>query len=178
MTSAKLSASNLRQSGEQANLVDYFLLNLHWHVESNLMVKIPTYNSRLTPQPTFTKPVAPKGMAENIANVADYANAIADEQAEIKAYEKGFKTQQANVDNFVANFTDASISGTAFSKGARAAFVSNFKTNAENELNDYALKHNMNQKNTKRNLKFIKKKFSNVLSVLLPDMTNYLVHWW
>ena len=56
------------------------------------MVKIPTYNSRLTPQPTFTKPVAPKGMAENIANVADYANAIADEQAEIKAYEKGFKT--------------------------------------------------------------------------------------
>ena len=54
------------------------------------MVKIPTYNSRLTPQPTFTKPVAPKGMAENIQSVADYANAIADEQAEDKSIRKRF----------------------------------------------------------------------------------------
>ena len=58
------------------------------------MVKIPTYNSRLTPQPTFTKPVAPKGIAENIKSVAEYANAIADERAEVKAYEKGFKQQK------------------------------------------------------------------------------------
>ena len=44
------------------------------------MVKIPTHNH---PTPTyFTKPVAPKGIAENIQSVADYANAIADEQAE------------------------------------------------------------------------------------------------
>ena len=49
------------------------------------MTKIPTYNSNLTPTPTFTKPVAPKGLAENVSAVANYANAIADEQAELKA---------------------------------------------------------------------------------------------
>ena len=40
------------------------------------MVKIPTYNSRLTPQPTFTKPVAPKGIAENIESVANEVNQL------------------------------------------------------------------------------------------------------
>ena len=30
------------------------------------MAKIPTYNSKLSAQPTFTKPVAPRGLAENI----------------------------------------------------------------------------------------------------------------
>ena len=52
------------------------------------MVKIPTYQSKFTPQPSFTKPVPVKGVAENIQKVANYANSIADAQAEIKAYEK------------------------------------------------------------------------------------------
>ena len=139
------------------------------------MVKIPTYNSRLTPQPTFTKPVAPKGIAENIKSVADYANSIADEQAEIKAYEKGFKTQKENVNNFVANFTDASISGTAYTKGARAAFVSNFKTNAENELNDYAIKHQYDAEKYKQKFDAYKEKsLANVPAVLLPDVSSWL----
>ena len=139
------------------------------------MVKIPTYNSRLTPQPTFTKPVAPKGIAENIQSVADYANAIADEQAEIKAYEKGFKQQKDNVDNFVANFNDASISGVAFSKGARAAFVSNFKTDAENKLNDFAIKHQYQPEKYKEKFEAYKEKsLANVPSVLLPDISSWL----
>ena len=139
------------------------------------MVKIPTYNSRLTPQPTFTKPVAPKGMAENIQSVADYANAIADEQAEVKAYEKGFKQQKDNVDNFVANFNDASITGVAFSKGARAAFVSNFKTDAENKLNDFAIKHQYQPEKYKEKFEAYKEKsLANVPSSLLPDVSSWL----
>ena len=105
------------------------------------MVRIPTYKSKLTPTPTFTKPQSVRGVAENVEAISNFANKIADEQAEIKAYEKGFKTQKENVNNFVANFTDASISGNAYTKGARAASVSNFKTNAENELNDYTITH-------------------------------------
>jgi len=54
------------------------------------MAKIPTYNSKLSAQPTFTKPVAPRGLAENINLVANYANNIADKNAEIKGYEQGF----------------------------------------------------------------------------------------
>ena len=139
------------------------------------MVKIPTYNSRLTPQPTFTKPVAPKGIAENIKSVAEYANAIADERAEIKAYEKGFKQQKENVNNFVANFDDASISGVAFSKGARAAFVSNFKTDAENKLNDFAIKHQYQPDKYKEKFEAYKEKsLANVPAVLLPDVSSWL----
>ena len=67
------------------------------------MVKIPTYQSKFTPQPSFTKPVPVKGVAENIQKVANYANSIADAQAEIKAYEKGYKQQQQNINNFVAS---------------------------------------------------------------------------
>ena len=139
------------------------------------MVKIPTYNSRLTPQPTFTKPVAPKGLAENVASVANYANNIADERAEIKAYEKGFKTQQQNINNFVANFDDASIAGSAYTKGARAAFVSNFKTDAENELNEYAIKHQYEPEKYKQKFDAYKeKKLNTVPSVLLPDVTSWI----
>ena len=139
------------------------------------MVKIPTYNSRLTPQPTFTRPVAPKGMAENIKSVAEYATAIADEQAEVKAYEKGFKQQKENVNNFVANFNDASITGVAFSKGARAAFVSNFKTDAENKLNDFAIKHQYQPEKYKEKFEAYKEKsLANVPSSLLPDVSSWL----
>lgn len=139
------------------------------------MVKIPTYSSKLTPSPTFTKPVAPKGMAENISTVANYANTIADEQAEIKAYEKGYKVQQENVNKFVANFSDASITGSAYTKGARAAFVSNFKTNAENELNDYAVQHQYEPEKYKKKFDSYKaRSLENVPSALLPDVTNWL----
>ncbi|WP_440913511.1 hypothetical protein [Candidatus Pelagibacter sp.] len=139
------------------------------------MVKIPTYNSRLTPQPTFTKPVAPKGLAENIKTVANYANSIADERAEIKAYEKGFKQQKDNFNNFVANFDDASISGSAYTKGARAAFVSNFKTNAENDLNDIAIKHQYEPEKYKQKFDaYREKNLANVPSVLLPDVSSWL----
>ena len=95
-------------------------------------------------------------MAENIANVADYANAIADEQAN-KAYEKGFKTQQANVDNLLQILLMQAFL-VLLSAKVHVAFVSNFKANTENELNDYALKHQYEPEKYKRNLKFIKKK--------------------
>ena len=42
------------------------------------MVKIPTYQSKFTPKPNFTKPVPVKGVVENIQKVANYANSIAD----------------------------------------------------------------------------------------------------
>ena len=60
------------------------------------MARIPTYNSKFTPQPTFTKPQAVKGLVENIGAIANFANAVADEQAELKAYDKGFKQQTDN----------------------------------------------------------------------------------
>ena len=95
----------------------------------------------------------------------------------IKAYEKGFKQQKDNVDNFVANFNDASISGVAFSKGARAAFVSNFKTDAENKLNDFAIKHQYQPEKYKEKFEVYKEK--SLANVPVSFITRHfkLVRW-
>jgi hypothetical protein len=139
------------------------------------MVKIPTYQSKFTPQPSFTKPVPVKGVAENIQKVANYANSIADAQAEIKAYEKGYKQQQLNVNNFVASDASLTLTGEAYRKGAQAAFVSNFKTTAENQLNDFSVQHQYEPEKYKQKFDAYKTKALNdVPSTLLPDLTNWL----
>jgi len=141
------------------------------------MVKIPTYDSRLTPTPTFTRPQQVRGISENVEQLANFANKVADEQAQIKAYEKGFKQQQENTaNNFVAENVDAySITGNAYTKGARAAFVSNFKTEAENELNQYALDNQYEPEKYKKNFENYKtKSLQSVPQILLPEVTDYL----
>ena len=139
------------------------------------MVKIPTYQSKFTPQPSFTKPVPVKGVAENIQKVANYANSIADAQAEIKAYEKGYKQQQQNINNFVASDASLTLTGEAYRKGAQAAFVSNFKTTAENQLNDFSVQHQYEPEKYKQKFDAYKTKALNdVPSTLLPDLTNWL----
>ena len=139
------------------------------------MVKIPTYQSKFTPKPNFTKPVPVKGVVENIQKVANYANSIADTQAEIKAYEQGYKQQQQNVNNFVASDASLTLSGEAYRKGAQAAFVSNFKTTAENELNDLSVQHQYEPEKYRQKFDAYKTKALNdVPSTLLPDLTNWL----
>ena len=139
------------------------------------MVKIPTFNAKFTPKPSFTKPVPVRGVAENIEKVANYANSIADTQSEIKAYEKGFKTQQLNANNFVATDTTMSLTNEAYRKGAQAAFVGNFKTNAENELNEYAIEHQYEPEKYKKKFDAYKAKaLQDVPSLLLPDLTSWL----
>ena len=141
------------------------------------MAKIPTYNSKLSAQPTFTKPVAPRGLAENINLVANYANNIADKNAEIKGYEQGFKQQSESVgNNFVtSNAPKTSFAGSAFNKGAQAAYMSNFKTKAENELNDFAVQHQYEPEKYKKKFEAYKlKNLSNVPSTLLPLTTQWL----
>ena len=140
------------------------------------MAKIPTYNSKFTPTPSFTRPTPVKGVSENVELVAKFANTIADEQAEIKAYEKGFKQQQSNKNNFVATGVETtSFSGSAFNKGAQAAFVSNFKTSAENEINDFAVQHQYEPEKYKKKFdNFRSKKLQNVPSTLLPDLQNWI----
>jgi len=141
------------------------------------MTRIPTYNSKLSATPTFTKPVAPRGLAENISAVADYANNIADKKAEIKAYEKGFKQQKENTANsFVATGIEkTSYAGSAYNKGAQAAFISNFKTRAENELNEFATKHQYEPEKYQKKFEAYKtKNLSSVPSSLLPTTSEWL----
>ncbi len=140
------------------------------------MVKIPTYNSKFTPSPSFTKPIPVKGMSENVELVSSFANSIADQQAEIKAYEKGFKQQQLNQNNFVATGVETtSFSGSAYNKGARAAYVSNFKTSVENEINDYAIEHQYEPDKYKKKFDSLRtKKLQNVPSQLLPDLQDWI----
>lgn len=139
------------------------------------MVKVPTFNAKFTPKPSFTKPVPVRGVAENIEKVANYANSIADTQSEIKAYEKGFKTQQLNTNNFVATDTTMSLTNEAYRKGAQAAFVGNFKTSAENELNEYAIEHQYEPEKYKKKFDAYKAKaLQDVPSLLLPDLTSWL----
>lgn len=138
------------------------------------MAKIPTYSSKFTPRATFTKPVPVRGVAENINKVANYANTIADTQAEISAYEKGFKQQQ-NTKNFVATDNSLSIASQAYRKGAQAAYVSNFKTSAENEINEYANEHQYEPEKYKKKFDLYKTKaLTDVPSSLLPDLTNWI----
>ena len=122
------------------------------------MAKIPTYDSKFTARATFTKPVPVRGVAENIEKVAKYANTIADANAEIAAYEKGFKQQQKNVDNFIANSNVLTLTNQAYKKGAQAAFVGNFKTNTENELNDFAIEHQYEPEKYKKKFEAYKQK--------------------
>ena len=139
------------------------------------MARIPTYNSKFTPQPTFTKPQAVKGLVENIGAIANFANAIADEQAELKAYDKGFKQQTDNLTSFIASEDAYSITGAAYTKGARAAFISNFKTDAENELNQFAIDNQYEPEEYKKKFNIYKSKvLQNVPQTLLPDVTTYL----
>lgn len=141
------------------------------------MVRIPTYKSKLTPTPTFTKPQSVRGVAENVEAISNFANKIADEQAEIKAYEKGFK-QQSDVGSasFVADDNDAySITGAAYQKGARAALVSDLKNDTENELNQYAIDYQYEPEKYKKNFEAFKtKKLQNIPQILLPEVTNYI----
>ena len=139
------------------------------------MAKIPTYDSKFTARATFTKPVPVRGVAENIEKVAKYANTIADANAEIAAYEKGFKQQQKNVDNFIANSNVLTLTNQAYKKGAQAAFVGNFKTSTENELNDFAIEHQYEPEKYKKKFEAYKTKaLTNVPSSLLPTLTNYI----
>ena len=138
------------------------------------MAKIPTYSSKFTPRATFTKPVPVKGVVENINKIANYANTIADTQTEISAYEKGFKQPQKS-QSFVASDDSFSIASQSYRKGAQAAYVGNFKTRAENEINEYANEHQYEPEQYKKKFDVYKTKaLSDVPSSLLPDLTNWM----
>lgn len=140
------------------------------------MVNIPTFKSRYTPQSTFTKPTPVRGVAENVEKVANFANQIADEKAQARAYEKGFEQQQQlGASNFAATSDTTSIAGSAFEKGARAAFVSNFKTQTENELSQFAFDNQYNVEGYKKSFDAYRSKaLQNVPQSLLPTLTSYI----
>ncbi len=139
------------------------------------MVKIPTYESRLTPTPTFTKPQPVQGAVENITAVAKYANTIADEQAEIKGYEKGFQQQAENPQNYIVQDDSYSIANNAYKKGAQAAFVANLKTEAENNLNQLALENPYDTENYKtKSQEFKSTLLQRVPQSLLPQVSMYV----
>ena len=139
------------------------------------MVKIPTYESKLTPTASFTKPTPIQGAVENVTAIAKFANTIADEQAEVAAYEQGFKQQSENATSFVAQDSGYSIANNAYKKGAQAAFVANIKTEAENNFNQIALDNQYDTDTYKVKSKEFKGSIlQNVPQSLLPQISVYL----
>ena len=139
------------------------------------MVKIPTFESKLTPTASFTRPQQMVGAVESVNAIAKYANTVADQQTEVSAYEKGFAEQVANKENYVAQEDTYSIANTAYKKGAQAAFVSNVKTETESNLSQFALDNQYDVESYKtKSQEYKSSLLAKVPQSLLPQVSVYL----
>jgi hypothetical protein len=109
-------------------------------------VKIPTYSGgNRQPRQNFTLPVqSGQALQGVVTDITSYANKVADNNAVQTAYQKGLDTQQKALEagdtTYVANYNPASLTGEAFQKGAKIAYVSSRTTEYETELKNILLK--------------------------------------
>lgn len=146
------------------------------------MAKIPTYTSKRTITGNVRRPSMPDYSAETGRKVAKIFNKIADVKAEKDALKQGYEdVYNKNVNIKDVDMDSITIRGSAYSKGAKQAFVATTKTDVEEKLSNlYAnTELNANVEAFNKEAEKIKNEYAGQMSsdlqmVMLPEIDKVI----
>ncbi len=150
------------------------------------MAKIPTYENRRSPTGRFTRPRLDDTNIRNAQKIVAFANDVLDEKAKNEGYEAGVEAQNQNLKEglaYVETENQYTIAGSAFQKGANAAFIAGTQKKIKDDIYKIRTQYDGSTlENPVPNLdgfnadsqQLREDIMQNVPSQLQPDIANYL----